>query len=441
MLVHVVILLLLIAINGLFAMAEMAVVSSRRTRLEQLADEGSRGARAALRLLDDPTRFLSSVQIGITLIGVLAGVYSGATLAEPLGYWLEQWRPIQPWASTGAYVVVVIGVTYLSVVLGELVPKRWALAHPEGTAALLAPVLEGVAWISAPLVWLLQRSTDLLLRLLGLHGAERSAVTEEEIRAMIAEGTRTGVFHQQERRMIDGVLRLADRNVRSVMVPRGDVVWLDLEDPRETLWRLVQASGHSRYLVCRGDIDELIGVARATDVLDWLREAQGADLAQRVSAPLVVQETTTVLRLLELFREASLQLAIVVDEHGSIEGVVTPADVLKAIAGELPDSAGVDSPEAVRRDDQSWLLDGRLGIDEAERLLERDDLASGDDYTTVAGFVLAQLGRLPVTAESFVWQDLRFEVVDMDGRRIDKLLVRRVAPADFSEPGGPSAST
>jgi putative hemolysin len=427
MLVHFLILLLLVAVNGLFAMAEMAVVSSRRTRLEQLADEGSRGARAALRLLDDPTRFLSSVQIGITLIGVLAGVYSGATLAAPLGDWLAQWELVAEWAGTGAYVVVVVGVTYLSVVVGELVPKRFALAHPEGTAALLAPVLEGVAWASAPLVWLLQRSTDLLLRLLGLHGAERGAVTEEEIRAMIAEGTRTGVFHQQERRMIDGVLRLADRNVRSVMVPRGDVVWLDLEDPRDTLWRLVRTSGHSRYLVCRGDLDELIGVARATDVLDWLRDEQGSDLAQRVSAPLVVQETTTVLRLLELFREASLQIAIVVDEHGSIEGVVTPADVLKAIAGEIPDAGGVESPEAVRRDDQSWLIDGRLPIDEAERLLERDDMASGDDYTTVAGFVLAQLGRLPATAEAFTWKDLRFEIVDMDGRRIDKLLVQRIA--------------
>jgi putative hemolysin len=434
MLIDITILFLLIAVNGLFAMAEMAVVSSRQTRLEQLADEGSRGARAALRLLDHPTRFLSSVQIGITLIGVLAGVYSGVTFAEPLGDWLSRWDALAPWADTGAYVVVVVGVTYLSVVLGELVPKRWALAHPEGTAALLAPLLEGVAWFSAPLVWLLQRSTDLLLRLLGLDKAQRTAVSEEEIRAMIAEGTRTGVFHQQEHRMIEGVLRLADRNVRSIMVPRGDVVWLDLDDSRDALWRLVQESGHSRYLVCRGEIDELIGVARAVDVLDWLRADPATDPAQRVAAPLVVQETTTVLRLLELFREAALQIAIVVDEHGSIEGVVTPADVLKAIAGELPDSSGPEAPEAVRREAQSWLLDGRLPIDEAARLLERDDMALGDDYTTVAGFVLAQLGRLPETAESFVWKDLRFEVVDMDGRRIDKLLVQHVPPAESSEP-------
>ncbi len=426
MLIDITILLLLIAVNGLFAMAEMAVVSSRQTRLEQLADEGSRGARAALRLLDHPTRFLSSVQIGITLIGVLAGVYSGVTFAESLGDWLSRWSALASWADTGAYVVVVVGVTYLSVVLGELVPKRWALAHPEGTAALLAPLLEGVAWFSAPLVWLLQRSTDLLLRVLRLHRTARAAVNEDEIRAMIAEGTRTGVFHQQEHRMIEGVLRLADRNVRSIMVPRGDVVWLDLDDSREALWRLVQANGHSRYLVCRGEIDELIGVARATEVIDWLHADPAADLAQRVAAPLIVQETTTVLRLLELFREAALQIAIVVDEHGSIEGVVTPADVLRAIAGELPETGGPEVPEAVRRDDQSWLLDGRLSIDEAERVLDRDDMASGDDYTTVAGFVLAQLGRLPVTAESFTWKNLRFEVVDMDGRRIDKLLVQHV---------------
>lgn len=426
MLLDIALLLLLIAINGLFAMAEMAVVSSRQTRLEQLADEGSRGARAALRLLDHPTRFLSSVQIGITLIGVLAGVYSGATFAEPLGVWLSQWSALAPWANTGAYVVVVVGVTYLSVVLGELVPKRWALAHPEGTAALLAPLLEGVAWFSAPLVWLLQRSTDLLLRLLGLDKAQRAAVSEEEIRAMIAEGTRTGVFHQQEHRMIEGVLHLADRNLRSVMVPRGDVVWLDLGDPREVQLQLVRDSGHSRFPVCRGELDELVGVARAVDVLDWLRAGTDAELVQRLAPPLVVQETTTVLRLLDLFREAAVHLAVVVDELGSIEGIVTPADVLRAIAGELPETAGTDAPEAVRRDERSWLLDGRLGIDEAQRVLGRDDLAGGDDYTTVAGFVLAQLGRLPVTAEHFTWKDLRFEVVDMDGRRIDKLLVERL---------------
>lgn len=427
-------LLALILVNGLFAMAELAVVSSRRTRLEQLADEGSKGAAAALRLLEEPTRFLSTVQIGITLIGVLAGVYSGASFAEPLAAWLVTHFPLlAPYAETASYVTVVIGVTYLSLVFGELVPKRWALVHPEAIAVVVARPMQWIARAGAPLVWLLQRSTDLVLRLLGMRKMVRQAVTEDEIRAMIAEGTREGVFHHAEHRMIEGVLRLADRTVRSVMVPRGDLVWLDVEDPRDAVWRTVRTSGHSRFLVCRGEIDELIGIARAADLLEWVRSTDDSEIAHLAVAPLVVQETTTVLRLLELFREAAVHLAVVVDEHGSIEGIVSPADVLKAIAGELPDVGGAESPEAVRRSDDSWLLDGRLPIDEAERLLERRDLVDGDDYTTLAGFVLAQLGRLPTTAESFVWKDLRFEVVDMDERRIDKLLVQRIPAGEASQ--------
>ncbi len=429
MLAQFLILLTLIIINGLFAMAELAVVSSRRTRLEQLAAEGSKGARAALRLMEEPTRFLSTVQIGITLIGVLAGVYSGASFAEPLAAWVSTALPaLAEYAETAAYVAVVIGVTYLSLVIGELVPKRWALVHPEAIAVVVARPMQWIASGGAPLVWLLQRSTELVLRVLGMRRTVRHAITEDEIRALIAQGTREGVFHHAEHRMIEGVLRLADRNVRSVMVPRGDLLWLDVEDPRETVWKAVRNSGHSRYLVCRGEIDELIGIARAVDLLEWVRADEGTDIAGLAMAPLVVQETTTVLRLLELFREAAVHVAVVVDEHGSIEGIVTPADVLKAIAGELPDVGNVDAPEAVRRSDDSWLLDGRLPIDEAERLLERRDMADGDDFTTLAGFVLAQLGRLPVTAESFVWKDLRFEVVDMDERRIDKLLVQRLPP-------------
>lgn len=437
MLVQFLILLLLLCINGLFAMAELAVVSSRRIRLKQMADQGSKGARAALRLLEEPTRFLSTVQIGITLIGVLAGVYSGANFAGPLEGWLGQFAVLGNYAETVAYVVVVIGVTYLSLIVGELVPKRWALGHPESIAVKLAPPMQWVARWSAPLVWLLQRSTDLVLRVLGMRKAARHAVTEEDVRAMIAEGTREGVFHLEEHRMIEGVLKLADRNVRSVMVPRGDIVWLDVEDSRDAIWKAVRTSGHSNFLVCRGEIDELVGVVPVIDLVEWMREGEdgGAGLAKRATAPLIVQETTTVLRLLELYREAAAHLAVVVDEHGSIEGIVTSTDVLRAIAGELPDIAGQDLPEAVRRADNSWLLDGRLPIDEAERLLERRDMASGDDYTTIAGFVLAQLGRLPATADTFDWKDLRFEIVDMDGRRIDKLLVHRLPPGDTTTPG------
>ena len=425
MLVQFLILLALLALNGLFAMAELAIVSSRRIRLKQMADKGSKGARAALKLMEEPTRFLSTVQIGITLIGVLAGVYSGANFAGPLGDWLTRFPWLAPYAGTVAYVLVVVGVTYLSLIIGELVPKRWALGHPEAIAAVMAPPMQCVAKVSAPLVWLLQRSTDLVLKLLGQGRSARHHVTEEDVRAMIAEGTREGVFHHEEHRMIEGVLKLADRNVRSIMIPRGDILWIDVEDSRETVWNAVKASGHARYLVCRGELDELIGVATVTDLLEWTRDPSGPELAQRTAAPLVVQETTTVLRLIELFREAAVHLAVVVDEHGSIEGIVTSTDVLEAIAGEIPELGDTDLPEAVKRGDDSWLLDGRLAIDEAERLLGRSDLRSGDDYTTIAGFVLAQLGRVPATAAAFEWKDLRFEVVDMDGRRIDKLLVQR----------------
>jgi putative hemolysin len=426
MLVQFLILLALLALNGLFAMAELAIVSSRRIRLKQMAEKGSKGAKAALRLMEEPTRFLSTVQIGITLIGVLAGVYSGANFAGPLSDWLARIPWLAAYAETVAYVLVVMGVTYLSLIIGELVPKRWALGHPEGIAVALAPPMQWVAKVSAPLVWLLQRSTDLVLKLLGKGRSAKHHVTEEDVRAMIAEGTREGVFHHEEHRMIEGVLKLADRNVRSIMIPRGDILWIDVEDSRETIWNAVRASGHSRYLVCRGELDELIGVATVTDLLEWIREPSGPELAQRTVAPLVVQETTNVLRLVELFREAAVHLAVVVDEHGSIEGIVTATDVLEAIAGEIPELGDTDLPEAVRRSDDSWLLDGRLAIDEVERLLGRNDMRSGDDYTTIAGFVLAQLGRLPVTADSFEWKGLRFEVVDMDDRRIDKLLVQQL---------------
>jgi len=431
MLPHFLILLSLILVNGLFAMAELAVFSSRPTRLRQMTDAGSKGARAALRLLDDPTRFLSTVQIGITLIGVLAGVYSGARFAAPLGAWLAGFgvvAPIVQYADTIAYGIVVVGVTYLSLVIGELVPKRWALTNPEAMAAVVARPMEMVARASAPLVWLLQSSTELVVRLLGLRKSTSRGVTEEEIRAMIAEATRAGVFHIDEHRMIEGVLRLPDRTVRSIMIPRGDVVWLDADDSRETVWNAVRASSHSRYPVCRGEFDELLGVVQTGDLADWLRDPAAGDLVSRLRAPLIVHESTRVLRLLDLFRESKLNFAVVVDEHGSIEGIVTPGNILTAIAGELPEAASEEVPEAVVRDDQSWLIDGRMPIDEVERLLGRGAMRAGDDYTTLAGFVLAQLGHLPATGENFRWRGMRFEIVDMDGRRIDKLLVQRLTP-------------
>jgi putative hemolysin len=419
-------------VNGLFAMAELSLFSSRGTRLKQQAKEGSRGARAALRLLDDPTRFLSTVQFYITLIGVLAGVYSGARFAGPLAAWLARFDALAPviaYLDTTAYGLVVVGVTFLSLIVGELVPKRWALTNPEAIAARLAPLMEALAIFSKPFVWVLQGSTELVARALGIRTTTNRAVSEEEIRSMIAEATHTGIFHVAEHQMIEGVLRLPDRTVRSIMVPRGDVVWLDAADNREAVWNAVRTSGHSRYPVCRGQLDELVGVVMTGDLAEWLGNREAGELAARAHAPLIVHESTRILRLLELFRESKMHFAVIVDEHGSIEGVVTPSDILTAIAGELPEAANEEPAEAVARDDSSWLVDGGMSIDDVERLLKGGNMRSGDDYTTLAGFVLAQLGHLPTTGESFRWRGLRFEVVDMDGRRIDKLLVQRLAQA------------
>ena len=421
----------LILVNGLFAMAELAVFSSRPTRLKQMAEAGNKGARAALRLLDDPTRFLSTAQFGISLISVLLGVYSGARFAKPIGEWLagfELLAPIVQYTDTIANGIVVVGVTYLYLVIGELVPKRWALTNPESIAALIARPMEVLARASTPGVWVLRGSTELVVWVLGLKKSTSRGVTEEEIRSMITEATRAGVFHVDEHRMIEGVLRLPDRTVRSVMIPRGEVVWLDLADSRDTVWNAIRTGSHSRYPVCRGDLDELLGIVQTGDLADWLRDPSGGDLVSRLRSPLIVHESTRVLRLLDLFRESKLNFAVVVDEHGSIEGIVTPGNILTAIAGELPEAASDEVPEAVKREDESWLIDGRMAIDNVERLLACGNMRSGDDYTTLAGFVLAQLGHLPATAESFRWRGLRFEVVDMDGRRIDKLLIQRLTP-------------
>ncbi len=431
MLAYFLILMMLILVNGLFAMAELAVFTSRPTRLREQAQGGSRGARAALRLLDDPTRFLSTVQFYITLIGVLAGVYSGVQFAEPLADWLahfESLAPVAQYLDTAAYGIVVVGVTFLSLIIGELVPKRWALTNPEVIAAALARPMELLAFASTPFVWVLQGSTELVAKMLGLRKSTNRGVSEEEIRAMIAEATHTGVFQVAEHQMIEGVLRLPDRTVRSIMIPRGDVVWLDAADSRETVWNAVRTSGHSRYPVCRGQLDELLGIVLTGELAEWLGDRTSGELETRVRAPLIVHESTRILRLLELFRESKMHFAVIVDEHGSIEGVVTPADVLTAITGELPESAHEEPAEAVAREDSSWLIDGRMPIDDVERLLACGSMRSGDDYTTLAGFVLAQFGHLPATAESFRWRGLRFEVVDMDGRRIDKLLIQRLAP-------------
>ncbi|MGO1076710.1 hemolysin family protein [Inquilinus sp. CA228] len=432
MIVELVIVVLLILINAFFAMSELALVSARRARLQGMAEQGHRGARAALALAADPNRLLSTVQVGITLVGIFAGAFGGATLSVPVREWLEPLPVVGPWADGLSFALVVVAITYFSLIIGELVPKRIALNHAEGIAARVARPMQTVAAVGAPIVWLLQRSTELVLRLLGVSAVPAQTVTEEELKTLIAEGTEAGVFVEAEREMIDGVLRLADRSVRSIMTPRHEMVWIDLEDSPDEIRKTIAEAGCSRFPVARGELDELEGVIQTKDLLDRMLQGGPFDVAETMRPPLVVPDGTPALKLLQTFRSSAIHLAVVVDEYGSVEGLVTPTDILSAIAGEVGDLT-IDTAgySIVRRDDGSWLVDAMTPIDEVERLLRLRGLRSEDgDYQTLAGFVLWHLGHLPKVAESFVENGVRYEVIDLDGNRIDKVLVK----VDQTEP-------
>lgn len=421
-------LIVLTLINGFFAMSELAVVSSRRARLQQMAAEGRRGAESALRLQDDQTGFLSAVQIGITIIAILSGAFGEAAFGDPLS---ELLRPYvgQNADFLGSATVVVL-IAYLSLVIGELVPKRIALNSPENIASFAAPILSVIAGVTKPAVWLLARSTELVMLVLGIRMNDESSVTEEEVKTLIAEGTQGGVFHEAERDMLVAVMRVADKSLRSIMVARPDIVWLDIEDASQDILTTIRASGHSRFLVSRGEIDEVVGVVHAKDLLEQMRDGALMDLSQIVREPLFVPEGLPVLKMLEKFRTSPVHMAVVLDEHGGIEGIVTPTDILVAIGGDLPEREGESNGAAVQREDGSWLFDGHIPVDEAERKLETRGMSGDDaDYATLAGFVLSQIGHLPEPGEHFRWKAWRFEVVDLDGRRIDKVMATLVPEA------------
>ena len=430
MLAAVAVVAFLIVVNGFFAMSELAIVSSRRGRLQQMAQEGSPGATRALRLLEDPTGFLSTVQIGITLVGVFAGAYSGATLSAPLADLLRRVPAIAAYADQFAIALVVIAVTYFSLIIGELVPKRLALNHAERIAASVSLPMTLLATVGSPIVWFLKASTELVLTILRVRPRPDTTVTEEEVKSLIAEGTSAGVFQPAERRMLEGVIRLADRSVRSIMVPRPDVMWLDVEDDPAAILAEIVASGHSRFPVSRGEVDEVIGVIHAKDLLDQQSRSGRIDIAAAIREPLFIDEHMSILRLLDRFKTSAVHMAIVLDEHGSFQGIVTPTDILIAIAGDLPEREGEADPDAVRRDDGSWLLNGRTPIDEVERTLEETGMNEDEDFQTLAGFVLSRLGHIPDAGEHFKWRSWRFEVVDLDGRRIDKVLAEKLPPEE-----------
>jgi putative hemolysin len=416
--------LVLVVVNGYLAMSELAVVSARRSRLQRLATAGHRGASTALTLAENPGRFLSTVQIGITLVGVLAGAFSGATLAERLADYLEGHGLVTGVADALAVAVVVAAITYLSLIVGELVPKQLALRNAERVAASVArPMMQLARW-AAPAVWLLDASSRLLLGLFGSKASDAPRVTEEEIRSLIAEAESAGIVEPEEKRMIAGVMRLGDRAAKSVMTPRHDVDWVDLDEDDAVIRSKIRSSTHSRLPAGHGSVDEIIGVVQAKDLLDTWLDGRMADPKAVVREAPVVTEMADALEVIEVLRKSPVDMAIVVDEYGTFQGIVTLANILEAIAGEFAGSGQPSAPRAVRRDDGSWLLDGAMHCDEAGEFLGTT-LPTGDSFHTLAGFVLSLFKRVPKVGESVEWKGWRFEVIDLDGRRIDKVLASR----------------
>ncbi len=432
------ILFALILLNGLFAMSELALVSARKTRLQKLIDEGDTGAIAAMKLGEDPTRFLSTIQIGITSIGVLNGIVGEAALAAPLGEWLLSVGMPEKAAGYTATGLVVVFITYFSIVVGELVPKRLGQSYPETLARLVARPINWLALATKPFVRLLSVSTQALLRLLGVKENTASAVTEAEIHAVLAEGTSAGVIESHEHQMVRNVFRLDDRQIGSLMVPRADVVVLDVEDSFEENLQRIESSDHGRFPVVRGGMENVLGVLNARQWLSRsLREDVRDLVAQPLQSALYVPETITGMELLDNFRQSDLQMAFVIDEYGEVQGIVTLRDLIEAITGEFH-ARDPETSWAVQREDGSWLLDGHIPVPELKDRLGLDTVPEEERgrYHTLSGMVMLLTGKLPKVTDTVQWEDWQFEVVDMDGKTIDKVLASPLPSVEIAQPQG-----
>ena len=418
---------LLILLNGFFAMAEIALVSARTARLKALAEINNSGAQAALELKADPSRLLATVQIGITVIAVLSGTFGQATLGERLQAILEQYPGlIARYAHAISMAIVVLGISYLSLIIGELVPKRIALSHAEPIAAALARTMRLFSRIGAPINWLLSASTDLVLRLLPLRNQAAPPVTDEEISFMLREGTATGHIPQAETEIVEMALRLGDRRASTVMTPRTRIVWLDLNDPEEENRRKIRESPYSRFPVVQGGSQQVVGIVEAKDLLARCLAGQPLDLRRATRPPLYVPNTVSVLRVLDMFKSSGEPMALIVDEYGDLEGLVTPSDILEALVGDIPGTADADQ-RVVRREDGTWLIDGMVGLDELKQVLGLSRLTGEDaDFHTLGGFLMARLSRVPMIADRVTTDGYQFEIVDMDGRRVDRVLISPV---------------
>ncbi|MEB3827305.1 hemolysin family protein [Phormidium sp. CCY1219] len=422
---EILVILLLILANGLFAMSEIAIVSARKARLQQWANQGNLKAQVALELANAPNRFLSTVQVGITLVGIFAGAFGGATLAEKLSLQLQQFPAISPYSGAIALLLVVVTITYLSLILGELVPKRLGLNNPERIAARVAVPMRMLSSIGAPVIHLLSASTELVLRILGAQPSEDPQVTEEEIKLLLEQGTEAGTFQEEEQAMVERVLRLDERRVSSLMTPRPDVVWLNLDSSADENRHKIINSTHTRFPVCQNVLDNVLGVAQVNDLLSSSLCGEPLDLTASLRQPLFVPENTKALKVLELFKQSGTHIALAVDEYGVIQGLVTLNDILEAIVGDLPSVNQPEDAQAVQREDGSWLLDGMVSVEKFRQLFDLPELPGEQrgNYHTLGGFVITHLGRIPTAADHFEWNSLRFEVMDMDGNRVDKILV------------------
>jgi putative hemolysin len=440
---EILLLIFLIFINGLFAASEIALITARRARLARLAEEGDRSAAVAIELHDEPTRFLSTIQIGITSIGLLNGIVGEAVLAAPFAKRLQSLGMDQEASQIVATVLVVVVITYVSIVIGELVPKRIGQLNPEGIARIVARPMQVLALITRPFVRLLSLSTDALLGLLGQRHQTTQGVTEEEIHAMIDEGSEAGVIEEQEREMVRNVFRLDDRQIGSLMIPRSDIVFLDIEQPLEENMHCIASSDHSRFPVCRGGLHDILGILATKQLLTQQIQGNRTDLTAHLQPAVYVPESLTGMDLLSHFRASDTQMVIVVDEYGEVQGLVTLQDVLEAVTGEFQPRSSEEA-WAVQREDGSWLLDGLIPIPELKDCLEWKSVPEEDRsrYHTLSGLVMWLLGRLPRTADIVRWENWQLEVVDLDGRRVDKVLASRIPepPAETAPTETPPAA-
>lgn len=422
--IEVIVTLLLILLNGIFSMSETAFVSARKARLQQRADKGDASAQAALDLMNAPNRFLSTVQIGITLIGILAGAFGGATIAQSLSVSLRQISWLAPYAETVSLAIVVTAITYLSLVIGELVPKRIALNAPERIATAVVRPMRLLSLLASPLIAFLSFSTEAVLRLLRVRPSSDPPVTEEEITHLIGQGRMAGVFEETEQDLVERVFRMGDRRVNALMTPRIEINWIDIDDPVDQIHQMISNSTRTRFPVCQDTLDNVLGILHVKDLYVQLAAGQPMDLRAIIQPALFVPDSTRAFSLIERFKQSGRSIALVVQEYGEIEGVITLTDLMEALVGDLPTAGEPVEQDAMQREDGSWLLEGAISLEELQEILGIESLPdeSSHGYETLGGLVMQELGRIPIVTDSFELAGWRFEVIDMDGRRVDKVL-------------------